>query len=293
MSNKTDKLNEVIAFIEANPGQSNNWYAKNNGVVSRATFFRMLSNKEIETNETALVSNETTQNETVTSQKNTLSPEWWEEEFKPEQKQIRPVEEKDIYDYPYFENDSPEERKKKLHAMEVERKKAEEKVRHFNKMKENGYKMFASYTEYCSFLDQYFTHKKTTKLDNGTYIDTIMFFGKNKIQVKLDWFAKYLNDRHYDNRKTIDIIQDIKSGLEKKRNDIETNRRLESIVNKEDTYENKIEYLMRFIPKDMDINECVKKINKYLGDRIKNLTLEDMIKNEDLMKSNIRSVIYK
>ena len=39
MSNKTDKLNDLISFIQANQDKDFTWCAKNNGIVSYRTFF--------------------------------------------------------------------------------------------------------------------------------------------------------------------------------------------------------------------------------------------------------------
>ena len=38
-----DKLEKVREFIQANPGKSNRWYAENNGVLKRATFYKHLN----------------------------------------------------------------------------------------------------------------------------------------------------------------------------------------------------------------------------------------------------------
>ena len=38
-----DKLEKVREFIQANPGKSNRWYADNNGLLKRATFYKYLN----------------------------------------------------------------------------------------------------------------------------------------------------------------------------------------------------------------------------------------------------------
>ena len=38
-----DKLEKVREFIQANPGRSNRWYADNNGLLKRATFYKYLN----------------------------------------------------------------------------------------------------------------------------------------------------------------------------------------------------------------------------------------------------------
>ena len=39
-----DKLEKVREFIQANPGKSNRWYADNNGVIKKTTFYKYLNN---------------------------------------------------------------------------------------------------------------------------------------------------------------------------------------------------------------------------------------------------------
>ena len=39
-----DKLEKVREFIKANPGKSNRWYADNNGVIKKTTFYKYLNN---------------------------------------------------------------------------------------------------------------------------------------------------------------------------------------------------------------------------------------------------------
>ncbi len=41
--NIEDKLEKVKEFIQANPGKSNRWYAVNNGVVKKTTFYKYLN----------------------------------------------------------------------------------------------------------------------------------------------------------------------------------------------------------------------------------------------------------
>ena len=43
MTDMQDKLEKVREFIQANPGKSNRWYAENNGVLKRATFYKHLN----------------------------------------------------------------------------------------------------------------------------------------------------------------------------------------------------------------------------------------------------------
>ena len=38
-----DKLEKVREFIQANPGKSNRWYADNNGVIKKTTFYKYLN----------------------------------------------------------------------------------------------------------------------------------------------------------------------------------------------------------------------------------------------------------
>ena len=44
-----DKLEKVREFIQANPGKSNKWYANNNGIVKRATFYKHLNDIVMDT----------------------------------------------------------------------------------------------------------------------------------------------------------------------------------------------------------------------------------------------------
>ena len=44
-----DKLQKVREFIQANPGKSNKWYANNNGIVKRATFYKHLNDIVMDT----------------------------------------------------------------------------------------------------------------------------------------------------------------------------------------------------------------------------------------------------
>lgn len=43
MIDMQDKIEKVREFIKANPGKSNKWYAENNGVLKRATFYKHLN----------------------------------------------------------------------------------------------------------------------------------------------------------------------------------------------------------------------------------------------------------
>ena len=43
MINIEDKLEKVREFIQANPGKSNRWYADNNGVIKKTTFYKYLN----------------------------------------------------------------------------------------------------------------------------------------------------------------------------------------------------------------------------------------------------------
>ena len=38
-----DKLEKVREFIQANPGKSNRWYADNNGIIKKTTFYKYLN----------------------------------------------------------------------------------------------------------------------------------------------------------------------------------------------------------------------------------------------------------
>ena len=44
MIDMQDKLEKVREFIQANPGKSNRWYADNNGVIKKTTFYKYLNN---------------------------------------------------------------------------------------------------------------------------------------------------------------------------------------------------------------------------------------------------------
>ena len=44
MIDMQDKLIKVREFIQANPGKSNRWYADNNGVIKKTTFYKYLNN---------------------------------------------------------------------------------------------------------------------------------------------------------------------------------------------------------------------------------------------------------
>ena len=44
-----DKLEKVREFIQANPGKSNRWYAVNNGVIKKTTFYKYLNDIVIDT----------------------------------------------------------------------------------------------------------------------------------------------------------------------------------------------------------------------------------------------------
>ena len=43
MIDMQDKLEKVREFIQANPGKSNRWYADNNGVIKKTTFYKYLN----------------------------------------------------------------------------------------------------------------------------------------------------------------------------------------------------------------------------------------------------------
>ena len=49
MINIEDKLEKVREFIQANPGKSNRWYADNNGVIKKTTFYKYLNNIVMDT----------------------------------------------------------------------------------------------------------------------------------------------------------------------------------------------------------------------------------------------------
>ena len=44
-----DKLQKVREFIQANPGKSNRWYADNNGVIKKTTFYKYLNDIVMDT----------------------------------------------------------------------------------------------------------------------------------------------------------------------------------------------------------------------------------------------------
>jgi len=43
MIDMQDKLEKVREFIQANPGKSNRWYADNNGIIKKTTFYKYLN----------------------------------------------------------------------------------------------------------------------------------------------------------------------------------------------------------------------------------------------------------
>ena len=43
MTDMQDKLEKVREFIQANPGKSNRWYADNNGIIKKTTFYKYLN----------------------------------------------------------------------------------------------------------------------------------------------------------------------------------------------------------------------------------------------------------
>ena len=49
MTDMQDKLAKVREFIQANPGKSNRWYAVNNGVIKKTTFYKYLNDIVIDT----------------------------------------------------------------------------------------------------------------------------------------------------------------------------------------------------------------------------------------------------
>ena len=49
MTDMQDKLEKVREFIQANPGKSNRWYAVNNGVIKKTTFYKYLNDIVIDT----------------------------------------------------------------------------------------------------------------------------------------------------------------------------------------------------------------------------------------------------
>ena len=49
MTDIQDKLGKVREFIQANPGKSNRWYADNNGVIKKTTFYKYLNDIVIDT----------------------------------------------------------------------------------------------------------------------------------------------------------------------------------------------------------------------------------------------------
>ena len=53
-----DKLEKVREFIKANPGKSNRWYADNNGVIKKTTFYKYL-NDIVMDNQTDKTDNQT------------------------------------------------------------------------------------------------------------------------------------------------------------------------------------------------------------------------------------------
>ena len=54
-----DKLQKVREFIKANPGKSNRWYADNNGVLKRATFYKHLNDIVIDRSIDRSIDNQT------------------------------------------------------------------------------------------------------------------------------------------------------------------------------------------------------------------------------------------
>ena len=64
MINIEDKLEKVREFIQANPGKSNRWYADNNGVIKKTTFYKYLNN--------IVMDNQTDKTDTLDGQTDTL-----------------------------------------------------------------------------------------------------------------------------------------------------------------------------------------------------------------------------
>ena len=58
MIDMQDKLEKVREFIQANPGKSNRWYADNNGVIKKTTFYKYL-NDIVMDNQTDKMDNQT------------------------------------------------------------------------------------------------------------------------------------------------------------------------------------------------------------------------------------------
>ena len=70
-----DKLEKVKEFIQANPGKSNRWYADNNGVLKRATFYKHLNDivmdRSIDRSIDTPVDNQTDKRTTLTDKRTT------------------------------------------------------------------------------------------------------------------------------------------------------------------------------------------------------------------------------
>ena len=58
-----DKIEKVREFIKANPGKSNRWYADNNGVIKKTTFYKYL-NDIVMDNQTDKTDNQTDKTDT-------------------------------------------------------------------------------------------------------------------------------------------------------------------------------------------------------------------------------------
>ena len=66
MIDMQDKLEKVREFIQANPGKSNRWYADNNGVIKKTTFYKYL-NDIVMDNQTDKTDNQTDNESASTS----------------------------------------------------------------------------------------------------------------------------------------------------------------------------------------------------------------------------------
>ena len=49
MTDMQEKLEKVREFIQANPGKSNRWYADNNGIIKKTTFYKYLNDIVMDT----------------------------------------------------------------------------------------------------------------------------------------------------------------------------------------------------------------------------------------------------
>ena len=311
MSNKTEKIKELIAFMKANPGQSNRWYAENNKIVSERTFFNYLkkgmlgaaggaaSGAASGAGGTTPVSNETTPVSNETHKK-----EWWEEEEEPsttdilKEAGITPIDhsfsfEKQNSSNVYFENDDPVTARKKLREMEYERKRAEAVVKEEKRRASSG--EYTNYEDCKNFLkNHYFTHEKTKSFSIRQHIQ---FFLNNPTHIRNprpEWFSRFLAEEGYDRRPYYKVLEEVNRVTNEVLDEIRLEKVRTTLKNSDCGQDKVLEHLLQYVPayikKD---NTLFEKAVRNLKNEIKkmNVTMEKCLLSPDSARCFVQ-VVY-